>query len=69
MKMYRTDDPIADFKRWDREQTKMLEKLPVCVHCGEPIHEKTVIVFDGECVCEYCLDEHYRKFTADLIEL
>lgn len=32
-----TDDPVADYDRYDAEQTRELEKLPRCSECDHPI--------------------------------
>lgn len=32
--MSRTDDPVADFDRYDAEQQQQLDSLPVCECCG-----------------------------------
>jgi non-homologous end joining protein Ku len=37
--MYYTDDPIADFDRYDKEQQERLEQRPVCSVCGEHIQD------------------------------
>lgn len=37
-----TDDPVADFDRYDAEQ--QLDSLPVCECCGEPIQQETAVV-------------------------
>ena len=56
--MYRTDDPIADFDRWDREQAEHEERLPHCAICGEAIYEKYYVI-EGEIICEDCLETNY----------
>ena len=34
--MQYTDNPLADFSRYDDEREESLAKLPVCDECGEP---------------------------------
>lgn len=53
---YRTDDPIADFHRWDDEQQKQLEKLPKCKRCNHHIQQEDAVCIDGEYYCDTCLD-------------
>lgn len=53
--MYRTDDPIADFNRWDADQTEWLERLPVCSECGEHIQQEDAVCINGEWYCDECL--------------
>jgi formylmethanofuran dehydrogenase subunit E len=55
-----TDDPVADFERHDREQAKLLEKLPVCYRCDNPIQQERAVCIDGFWYCDECL-EHYRR--------
>ena len=66
--MFRTDDPVADFDRWDEEQQRQLEKLPKCAYCGEPIQDDIYFEINGEPVCEECLIEHHRKAVEDYVE-
>lgn len=64
----RTDDPIADYDRWDAEQERELERLPVCTECGERITDDFFYDINGECICERCMDANYKKSTDDYIE-
>lgn len=57
--MYRTDDPIADYDRWEREQELRTAKLPECDICGRHIEDHYYNLY-GEICCEDCLDEHFR---------
>ena len=56
--MYRTDDPIADFNRYDYEEQKGLASRPTCSGCGEPITTETAYRFNDELICEGCMCEH-----------
>ena len=62
--MLYTDDPIADFHRYDQEQAKREAEreaqLPKCDYCGEPIPEHYYEI-NGCNVCPDCLDKHFRK--------
>jgi formylmethanofuran dehydrogenase subunit E len=66
--MYRTDDPIADFHRWDNDQQKQLDRLPKCAECGEPIQSEECFEFEGELICPECLKSNHRKWTSDYTE-
>ena len=66
--MYRTDNPIHDFMMHDIEQAEWLEKLPVCVYCNNEIQDECYYDFDGEAVCEECLNKHFRRWTEDYVE-
>ena len=59
--MYRTDDPLADFARYDRRQQSRLNRLPKCDYCGEPIEDDYLYEINDVVICEECLCEHHRK--------
>ena len=65
---YKTDDPVADYARWEAEQARDLAKLPICADCGEPITDDHFFLINDECICPACLDAGYRKWTDDYIE-
>lgn len=56
----RTDDPLADFTRYDQEQTRELNRLPKCSYCQEPIQDEHMYVIKGKCICQGCLDYYHR---------
>lgn len=60
MARYYSADPIADFNRWDRDWQKLLDKLPKCYACGEPIQDDVCYAFNGH---KYCLD--CKEYAAD----
>ena len=62
---YRTDDPLADFNRWDAEQQAALNKLPKCAECGEHIQADHYFLINDEPICPDCLDSNYRKEIED----
>lgn len=62
-----TDDPIADFERWDKEREDALTLLPICTICEERIQDDFCYEINGELVCEHCMELHYRKSTTDFI--
>lgn len=66
--MYRTDDPIADYERYEADQEAKLDKLPKCDICGEPIQEDYLYCIYGDIFCEDCLKEHFRKRTEDCMD-
>lgn len=35
--MFYSDNPLADFDKYDRWQQEQLEKRPKCYGCGDPI--------------------------------
>ena len=62
-----TDDPVSDFHRHDAEQEKKIEKLPVCDYCDEHIQDEYAYYINGEWICEFCLDRHFRKDMIDYV--
>jgi len=63
--MYRTDDPLADFDRWDAEQSRQERELPCCVDCGEHIHQEDAVYMDGRWFCDSCLDSYRMAVTQE----
>ena len=63
-----SDDPLLDFARYDAEQQRELDRLPVCVECDEPIQDDVYFEINGECLCERCLIENHRKAVEDYVE-
>lgn len=66
--MYRTDDPLRDFRRHDREEAEWLERRPVCDICGQAIQEDTCYLINDELICRECLDRDYKVRTEDYAE-
>jgi formylmethanofuran dehydrogenase subunit E len=60
-----TDDPIADFEQWDREQNRQLEALPVCADCDEHIQDESAFYINGEWICENCMDAYRREVLPE----
>ncbi len=57
--MYRTDDPLADFDRYEADREAELEKLPECAYCGERITEAFAFHIDGEWYHKDCFESEY----------
>ncbi len=66
--MYRTDDPVADYERYDADREAELAKLPKCDCCGEPIVEEHFYNIDGTFICEECMRNQYRVCTDNYID-
>lgn len=62
-----TDNPIADYARYDYERQKEIDSLPVCEICGEPIQDDYLFDLEGALVCEECLKSEYRKPVENYI--
>ena len=54
--MFYSDNPLADFNRWDSEQSEWLAKLPKCSDCGEPIQEEFAYYIHDGWLCEHCVE-------------
>ena len=65
---FRTDDPVADFHRYDAEQEKSLEKLPRCCECDNPIQTEECYEINDELICPECLNDNHRKLVEDYVE-
>lgn len=63
-----SDDPVADFERYDAAQQDKLKELPECSECGEPIQDEHYYEFDCYFYCENCVCDKHRKRTEDFIE-
>lgn len=55
-----TDNPLRDFERWDAEREKLLNRLPQCEDCGEPIQDERAYYIDGGWICCDCMDSYLR---------
>jgi hypothetical protein len=62
-----TDDPVADFHRYDDEQTKWLDSLPICPECERPIQDEICFEFNGEFICPECVNGNHRHWTEDVL--
>lgn len=61
-------DALDLFYSHDRRQQAELDKRPKCSICDEPIQEDRCYRFDGELICEECVENNFRVFTEDFIE-
>ena len=58
---------IDNYDLWrhhDAEQSRLLNRLPVCSYCGEPIQSEHFYLINDENICPDCL-ENFRKETDD----
>ena len=62
-----TNDPEADFLKWDGEREEARERLPVCESCGDHIQDETCYEVFGKIYCKSCMDDCI-VFTDDLVE-
>lgn len=65
--MYYTDDPVADFNRWDADMERRREEhcRGRCTHCGEEVYDyDDYYDIEGELLHEDCLYDwaaQYKK--------
>ena len=52
-----TDNPVKDFRAYDRQQEEELKNLPVCSCCYEPIQQPDAFCVNGEYWCDACMDD------------
>jgi formylmethanofuran dehydrogenase subunit E len=57
---FRTDDPVADFERHDREQARWLDSLPKCSICKNPIQQELAFEKNGFWICDECFEDNKR---------
>lgn len=58
---FRTDDPVADFERHDREQAKLLNSLPKCSICKAPIQQERAFEKNGFWICHECYEDNQKE--------
>ena len=62
---YYTDDPIADFHRYEDDLCDWLEKRPVCEGCGEHIQDDFAYRIDNKWYCKRCMDAMWEEIIID----
>lgn len=63
--MYYTDDPLMDYSRYEADQERQLEQLPVCEDCGEHIQDDTAFYINGEWICHDCMSSYEREVLPE----
>ena len=58
--IFYSDDPIADYARYDAHQQEYESRLPVCEMCETAIDD-FLWEIDGEFLCDDCAKEKYRR--------
>lgn len=62
--MFRTDDPVRDFDRYDMAMAQREAKLPVCDKCHKRINEDFFNI-EGDILCEKCMHDEYGQSLED----
>lgn len=60
-----SDDPLADFDRYDEEQNKWLERRPVCADCDEHIQDERAYYINGEWICRDCMTAYEQEVLPE----
>ena len=63
-----TDDPIADFNRYDAKQERAMQRYPKCACCGKRITDDYLFYIEGNTICEVCVEDEYKRNTDDFID-
>ena len=63
--IFRSDDPLADFAAWDREQAAVMERLPECADCGEKITDETAYYIESVWICDHCMESYRRDVVIE----
>ena len=58
-------DNYDAFCEHEARQESMLDELPICCDCKEPIQEDHLFDINGELFCFDCMKSNYRKYTED----
>lgn len=60
-------DNLDHFERYDAEQERQLQKLPVCCYCGETVQDDFLYLINDEIICIGCLNDHFRKDVDEYV--
>lgn len=66
MSIYRSDDPMRDFSKWEKEIQEWESSLPRCDSCKEVLDDY-VYDIDGEILCIECMIAKYRRDVEDYV--
>lgn len=50
---------------YEAAQERLLERLPKCRCCGEPIQDDHYFYIEGVIHCEDCMNEKFRRHVED----
>lgn len=60
-------DNYDAFDRYEAEQQRQLDRLPLCCECDEPIQSEFCFEVNGELICPECLAVNHRKAVEDYV--
>ena len=59
-------DNLDMHNRYDRKMSRLLERLPKCSCCENPIQQEKAVRIDGKWYCDECLDNYFRQVVEDV---
>ena len=65
--MFYSDDPVADFDRYDAAMAQKEAKLPQCEECGQYVHDDTCFEINNKIYCEKCMRNDFSRNTEDCL--
>lgn len=68
MSQYYSANPIADFNRWDKENTDWLNSRPRCYACGEAITSDFAYRWDDAWYCKTCKDDLAENILQEIYQ-
>lgn len=60
-------DNYDKWKTHDHEHERLLDELPECCYCHEPIQQEDAVCIDDVWYCDECLTDHFRKPVEDYV--
>lgn len=63
--MFDIPDAYDLWEARDAEQSRWLERLPRCFHCGEPIQQEEAVCLNGAWLCDQCIKNNMEEVITD----
>ena len=64
----RLEDNLDRFERYDAEQERQLQKLPICDKCKNPIQQEKAVYYNDQWICEECESDFWNDIREDFLE-
>ena len=61
------EDNYSQWEEREADQERRIAKLPICVHCEQPIQDDRAWRVNDELYCESCAEEEFKVWTEDYI--
>ena len=66
--LYTIPEPYELWERDDAKLQEMLERLPVCECCNNPIQQEKAVYYNDQWCCMECEDEFWQSIREDFLE-